>query len=198
MSRIFGPVIQQGYVVPNMREATKHWIEIGIGPFYVDEHLKLPGLYFGKQYEFELSPAFTYSGDQQIELIQPHGDAPSIYKDYLKRVPEGGLQHIAVWAEEPDDVVKTLKAEGRRFEVTQSYIDITRTNRNRHVYLDSIDHPGTMVQLMMHDPLYIKLFGMIKHAADTWDGSDPIRPIGVLLEGLLAGTGADWKHGDGD
>ena len=97
-----------------------------------------------------------------------------------------------------DDVVKTLKAEGRRFEVTQSYIDITRTNRNRHVYLDSIDHPGTMVQLMMHDPLYIKLFGMIKHAADTWDGSDPIRPIGVLLEGLLAGTGADWKHGDGD
>ena len=55
-----------------------------------------------------------------------------------------------------------------------------------------------MVQLMMHDPLYIKLFGMIKHAADTWDGSDPIRPIGVLLEELLAGTGADWKHGDGD
>lgn len=197
MSRLFGPVVQQGYVVPDMKKGIEHWLARGVGPFYLIEDIRLPAEHYGERMDCHIQAAFAYSGDQQIELIQPHGDAPSIYKDYLKRVPEGGLQHIAVWAEEPDAVVARLQAEGRRFAVTQSYIDITRTTRNRHVYLDSVDHPGIMVQLMMRDPLYIKLFGMIKAAADTWDGSDPIRPIGVLLEKLLAGTGADWKHGDG-
>ena len=185
MSRIFGPVIQQGYIVPDVKEAAKHWIAIGVGPFFLDEGLTLPGTYKGEKHEFGLTPAFSYSGDQQIELIQPDGPAPSIYKDYLRKVPDGGLQHIAVWAEDPDATAEKLIGEGHKFEVVQAYDDITNPGRNRHIYMDSTEHPGTMVQLMMRDPLYIALFGLIKDACDNWDGSEPIRSIRPLLADLL-------------
>ena len=115
MSRIFGPVIQQGYIVPDVKEAAKHWIDIGVGPFFLDEGLTLPGTYHGEKYEFGLTPAFSYSGDQQIELIQPDGPAPSIYKDYLEQVPEGGLQHVAFWAEDPDGKANFSNLNDRAF-----------------------------------------------------------------------------------
>lgn len=187
MSRIFGPVIQQGYIVPDVREAAKHWNAIGVGPFFIDDGLTLEGEYYGETHTFGLTPAFSYSGDQQIELIQPDGDGPSIYKDYLKQVPEGGLQHIAVWAEEPDAFAAKLKADGHDFIIPQSYYDATKpgTKANRHMYLDSKEFPGTMVQLMMRDALYIKLFGLIHDAAANWDGSEPIRPIRPLLDQVL-------------
>lgn len=185
MSRIFGPCIQQGYIVPDVKEAAKHWIDIGVGPFFLDEGLTLPGTYHGEKYEFGLTPAFSYSGDQQVELIQPDGPAPSIYKDYLAQVPGGGLQHVAFWAEDPDGKAQEVIDAGHPFEVVQAYDDITNPGRNRHLYLDSTENPGTMVQLMMRDPLYIALFGKIEQACNTWDGSEPLRSIRPLLADLL-------------
>ncbi|MDA0339086.1 MAG: hypothetical protein O2910_04500 [Proteobacteria bacterium] len=55
MSRIFGPVIQQGYIVPDVKEAAKHWIAIGVGPFFLDEGLTLPGTYKGEKHEFGIT-----------------------------------------------------------------------------------------------------------------------------------------------
>ena len=184
MSRIFGPCAQQGYIVPNVREAAKNWLDMGVGPFFINETgLTLPGTYRGKQYEFGLTPAFAYSGDQQIELIQPDGPAHSIYKDYLAQVPEGGLQHVAFWEEDPDSKVQEVLDAGHPFEVIMTYDDMT-TGGSRHVYLDSTKKPGIMVQLMKRDTLFDALFNKMKEAADTWDGSEPFRSTIPLIEEL--------------
>jgi hypothetical protein len=171
MSRIFGPVIQQGYVVPEIHRAMDHWIARGIGPFFIEEHIKPPGVYDGQAIATDLSAAFAYSGDQQIEVIQQHNDAPTIYSDYLKAHPEGGLQHLAVWVDSIEEKLGELKRTGRNYRVRQRYGDM-------HAYLDSDDQPGVMIQLMAHNEFMDELFGLIRKAADEWDGeSRPIRKI---------------------
>lgn len=92
MSRLFGPVIQQAYVVPDVDQAMRHWLARGIGPFYI-EHRQLRGLHDGKPVLADISAAFAYSGDQQIEVIQVHNDVPSVYRQFIDANPQGGL-HI--------------------------------------------------------------------------------------------------------
>jgi hypothetical protein len=172
MSNVFGGVVQQGYVVPDINEAMRHWIARGIGPFYM-EHLKdFPGELDGKPVKLELKAAFAYSGDQQIEVIEPIGPEPSIYGEYLKEHPRGGLQHLAVWCEGtiPEKLAQ-LRERGMDYKVRQTYGE-------DHAYIDSIDQPGVMVQLMKRGELIETMFAIIKEGADNWDGStDPVRRI---------------------
>lgn len=171
MSVLFGPIVQQGYVVPDLEKALRHWIARGVGPFFVEELRDYPGVYRGHAQTFDLNAAFSYSGDQQIEVIQPVGDAPSIYRDWLEKHPEGGLQHVAVWVDDIDAKRSELEASGHRYEVIQSYGD-------RHAYLDSATEPGVMVQLMARTENNTRLFQLIGEAAAVWDGSTaPVRRI---------------------
>ena len=66
MSALFGPVVQQGYVVPDIQAAMRHWIARGIGPFFIEEHIRPKGEYDGGSIRPDLSAAFAYSGDQQV------------------------------------------------------------------------------------------------------------------------------------
>lgn len=171
MSKIFGAVVQQGYVVPDVQVAIAHWLARGIGPFFVEKLNKLPAEINGKPSTLDLTAAFAYSGDQQIEVIEPRDNTPSIYRDFLDENPRGGLQHLAVWVDNIDAKLAELKAADQHFEVKQRYGD-------GHAYIDSTDHPGVMVQLMAHNDAIDELFGIIRDAADNWDGkSDPIRSI---------------------
>jgi catechol 2,3-dioxygenase-like lactoylglutathione lyase family enzyme len=171
MSKIFGPVIQQGYVVPNVTEAIRHWLARGIGPFFVEQLEDFDAIVDGTPTKLDLTAAFAYSGDQQIEVIEPRGSARSIYDDYLKRYPDGGLQHLAVWVDDIDSKLAELEAAGHKYEVKQRYGD-------GHAYIESVDHPGVMVQLMAHNEAIDELFGIIREAADSWDGeTDPVRRI---------------------
>jgi catechol 2,3-dioxygenase-like lactoylglutathione lyase family enzyme len=171
VSTLFGPVVQQGYVVPDLRAAMQHWIVRGIGPFFYEELRGYPGLFRGEQHAFDLDAGFAFSGDQQIEVIQPLGDAPSIYRGFLRHHPTGGLQHLAVWVDDIDATLARLEQEGRPYVVAQRYGD-------RHAYLDSVDSPGVMIQLMAHTAANDELFRVIKEASLSWDGeSNPIRRI---------------------
>ena len=115
--------------------------------------------------------AFAYSGDQQIEVIQPLDDSPSIYRDYLDAHPDGGLQHLAFWCDTIAGTLAELEAAGLPFVVRQTYGD-------GHAYLDSATHPGVMMQLMKRGERIEELFSIIRHGADTWDGvTDPVRRI---------------------
>ena len=164
MSNVFGAVLQQGYVVPDIDAAMKHWLARGIGPFYM-EHLKeFPGEVDGNPVKLELKAGFAYSGDQQIEVIEPIGPVPSIYGECL--------QHLAVFCDGTiQDKLDELKSKGMNFQVRQTYGD-------QHAYIDSVDQPGVMMQLMFRSELIEKMFAIIKEGADTWDGkTDPVRRI---------------------
>jgi len=171
MSVLFGPVIQQGYVVPDIQAAMQHWIARGVGPFFIEKLRGLPGIYRGDEAKFNLDAAFAYSGDQQIEVIQPLDDTPSIYRQYLDDHSTGGLQHLAVWVDNIDEKLAELESAGRAYEVAQRYGD-------GHAYLDSIESPGVMIQLMAHNEIMDELFDTIRAGSIGWDGNtDPIREI---------------------
>jgi hypothetical protein len=171
MSKLFGPVVQQGYVVPDMQKGIQHWLARGIGPFYLIEDIRLPAEHYGERMDCHIQAAFAYSGDQQIELIAVYEDSgPTIYGDYLKENPEGGLQHLAVWCDDVDGKLRELTERGINYVVGHRYI-------NSHAYLDLVDAPGVMIQLMPTDHEHILMFDVIKQGAETWDGkTDPVRP----------------------
>src|ERR1700754_1161397 len=91
MSRLFGPVRQNGYVVRDIEAAMKHWIEVmQVGPFFYFPTVKVEEFtYYGKPSDVQLSIALANSGSLQIELIQQRNDAPSMYRDYLAAGREG-------------------------------------------------------------------------------------------------------------
>ena len=107
MSRIFGAVCQNGYVVRDIRAAMDHWVNVmGVGPWYYIDRVKTD--YFrhrGQDSGMEMSIALANSGDLQIELIQQRNDAPSMYKEFLDSGREG-LQHMSYWTKDYQDTLR--------------------------------------------------------------------------------------------
>ncbi len=85
MSRLFGPLRQMEFVVRDIGEAMRHWVEVcGVGPWYVAEKLPLDGFWYKeRQYDIHLTVALAYSGDVQLELIQQRDRTPSMYQEFL-------------------------------------------------------------------------------------------------------------------
>jgi hypothetical protein len=176
MSKIYGPMIQQGYIVPDLQAGMAHWLARGVGPWYVIPAVTIDGLHYGKPTVCHITAAFACSGDQQIELIAPlEGSGPNIYSDYLAANPEGGMQHLAAWCDDVDAKLAELEAAGVDFVVAQRY-------PGSHAYLDVAGSPGVMIQLMPTIQRYLDLYDNGVAASAKWDGrTDPIRVM-------------DWTH----
>ena len=173
MSKLFGPVVQQGYVVPDMNKAIDHWTARGVGPFFIlPDHL-LDAWHYGEPTKCRIKAAFAAWGDQQIELIEPFEDSgPNVYSDFLKEHPEGGMQHVAVWCDDVDGTLEKLKEDGVDYVLAQRY-------KGTHAYLDMADAPGIMIQLMPTFDRYLELFRVAEAEAENWDGNtDPVRDLG--------------------
>ena len=171
MSRFFGPIRQNGYVVRDIEAALKHWTEvIGVGPFWYLESVPMEAFrYRGEPSPLDVSIALANTGPLQIELIQQRNDAPSMYRDFLASDQEG-LQHVAYWTESFDADLE--RAERAGLVVGQSgQIGAD----GRFVYFESDGHPGTVVELSEISGAKGAFFAHIAKAAANWDGSDPIR-----------------------
>ena len=95
MSDLLGPVGQLGYVVEDLEKAAWSWVEkTGVGPWTVIPHVTLDYFnYLGEPSEVEMGIAMAFTGSMQIELIQQHNDAPSMYRDFINECGEG-IQHV--------------------------------------------------------------------------------------------------------
>jgi len=173
MSRIFGEIRQNGYVVRDIDAAMKHWTEVlGVGPFfYIPEVRTETFIYRGKPSSPRISIALANSGDLQIELIQQHDDEPSMYRDFLRAGREG-LQHVSSWEEDIDAVVARAEATGHTVAQSGSL-----PGGVRFVYFDTELHPGTVFEVSNLAGPLAQLPQMIADAARGWDGRDPIRVI---------------------
>ena len=175
MSRIFGEIRQNGYVVRDIQAAMRHWTQVlGVGPFFYVEKPPIENFrYRGAPSDLEVSIALANSGALQVELIQPRNDAPSMYRDFLAAGHEG-LQHVAYWTEDFGTDLARLEAGG--YDVAQS--GEVGGPSGRFVYFATEAHPGTVVELSDVSGRKGRLFRHIAEAARTWDGSDPIRSTG--------------------
>jgi hypothetical protein len=163
--------MQLGFVVPDLERAMRHWLDkVGIGPFFVLEHVKFAQvLHRGQPTDIDMSVALAQWGEVQVELIQQFNEAPSIYTDFAGR-KQGGLQHVGVMTDSVADDLVRLKALGIE-PVQQGH---TGTGI-RFAYVNTDDHPGGMIELIESGPAIVGFFKLVRDAAQGWDGSDPIR-----------------------
>ena len=101
MSRIFGAIAQNGYVVRDIHAALDHWVNVmGVGPWFLIENVQVENFHHrGVASDLQMTVALANSGDIQIELIQQTNDAPSMYQEFLAAGHEG-LQHVSYWTKD--------------------------------------------------------------------------------------------------
>ena len=175
MSRLFGDIRQNGYVVRDIEAALDHWTRVlGVGPFFYFERAPVQAFeYHGEPSEIEVSIALGNSGPLQIELIQQRNDAPSMYRDFLAAGHEG-LQHVAYWTHTLDEDLARAEAAGYRI----GHRGQSGGPTGRFVYFDTEAHPGTVIELSEVDGAKGRFFEAVAQAAEGWDGSEPIREMG--------------------
>ena len=172
MSTLLGPMRQIGYVVRDIEKAMRYWTEVNrVRPWFYFERFSFDAFtYRGqRQDQVNLSVALGNCGDMQLELIQQRCDTPSMWRDFIQSGHEG-MQHFAVWPEDYDAAYQ--KALDAGFRVCQ---EGDLTGRGRFVYFANEDHPGTVVELSHFTPARQRSAAMIREAAATWDGTNPVR-----------------------
>ena len=144
MSRIFGGVCQNGYVVRDIESAMKHWIEVmGVGPWFYIEDVKTDWFkHRGVASDMRMSVALANSGDLQIELIQQRNDAPSMYREFLDAGHEG-LQHMSYWTTEYQSLYNHALSLG----YVVGHEGSIGGEKGRFAYFDTQQHPGTIVEI---------------------------------------------------
>jgi hypothetical protein len=165
-----GRIMQNGYVVHDWRNAAEHWGSVlGVGPFFSMQHVDFEWCeYRGQRVQIDMSVGIAYSGDFQIELVQQHNDAPSIYLDFL-RDNKPGLQHVGALT---GNLSQTLQQSGLQEKIIQQ--GLTRAGV-RFAYLDTVAFNGTMLELIETNPAMLKSFAYMQKAALQWDGKECIR-----------------------
>lgn len=179
MSRIFGPTRQLGLVVRDFDATLHNWTQVqGIGPFWYFRDMPVQDFrYRGEASEAPvLSIAFGYTGDLQIEIIHQQNDAPSIYRDFIASGREG-LQHISGFTDRPGYDRIYGEAVGSGLSVLHE----GSIGGTRFAYFDSERMPGgTTCEISESDADGTReLFDGMRIAAARWDGSDPLRLLGV-------------------
>jgi hypothetical protein len=170
-----GPIAQLGYVVGDISAAMEYWIgSLDVGPFF---YLPSPPLhdlvYRGEPTTARIAVAITYSGDLQVELIQPLDDQPSPYRDFQHDFGSG-LHHLAHFTDEFDAAMAGYRARGR----TPYYEGRGLTAEQRFAYFDTASHGGT-VNEVVETSGFGGFFDHIRAQSVGWVGSDPIRTIEI-------------------
>jgi len=174
VSRILGPIRQNGYVVRDIEAALDYWINaLGVGPWFLVGEVELDWFrYRGVASEPKLSIALANSGDLQIELIQQRCDTPTLYREFLDAGHEG-LQHVAFWSTDYQNLYDRMLADGYRL----GHEGQIGGEQGRFAYFDSGAHPGSVVEISDISGPKGELFAFIRKAAVDWDGQNPIHRL---------------------
>src|SRR5215813_5356792 len=169
MSIAHGVIKQAAYIVDDLDAAIMRWVElVGAGPFFRIERAQVEDVrYRGIPINFEASLALGNSGGLQIELIAPHGEAPSIYRDLPR-----GVHHLAVLARDFERDSARLEGLGHPVAFALTIPGVCRVR-----YHDTLAAFGHFLELWESTDTMRGLLEMIENAARDWDGRDPIRPL---------------------
>lgn len=174
MNRRLGPIRQNGYVVKDLQATMDYWItKHGVGPWFVFNHIETDWFqYKGSDSDPDMTIALANSGDLQLELIQQHNDAPSLYKDFLDAGFEG-LQHVSYWTTEFKALHEGLIKDG----FTMGHEGQIGGDQGRFCYFDWDGPPGSVVEISDISGPKGEFFSHIRNAALEWDGANAIQVI---------------------
>ena len=181
MSKVFGEIRQLAFVVDDIDSAMKYWGDVlGIGPFFIKRKITFDGyIYRGKaSVSPVISIALANSGYIQIELIQQHDEADSIYKEQLSS-GQKGLQHVSSWLTKEELVRKRADLLSAGYEIAQECV--IPSSGVKLVYFSTESGPGNFIfeiADLLEPGQYERVLG-IKDAYVNWDGKDPIIEVTV-------------------
>jgi hypothetical protein len=193
---------QFGYVVSDLEQAIKGWIDQGVGPWFTAgpvvvtdykylERPSRPLLIFG----------FCQVGGVQLELIQPLDDEPSSYRAFLA-AGRSGFQHYGFFVE-PDDYQRSFaraKASGATIQQIMSFsgahiayfflparvgspMERTRLGEvapeKANAVRNSVAGGCEIGELLEFQTRIRGMYARVAQAATTWDGKT--RPVRHLL-----------------
>lgn len=166
--------VQLCWVVPDLDAAIEGWLRSsGAGPFFVFGEVHFTESNY-RGTPMDIAPhraAIGQHGDTQIELIQPIGDHPGIWRDI---VPHGkaGFHHVGLYCQDYESDREALLASGAEMAFEGLMMGA------KTCYVDTTPTLGFMTELITANPIAEQVFGAIRQAAETWDGSDPVRSMG--------------------
>lgn len=162
-----GPV-QLAYAVADVREAAAGWAHVGLGPFFVMEHIELGATRIhGTTATFDHSSAYGWWGDLMFELICQH-DSPG--SDRIVGI--GGLHHVAHFVDDLDAVSSGLISDG--------HAEVLRAETSSGMgfaFHDGGVARGHLIEIYETVPKLRALYDMVRNASIGWDGSDPVRTL---------------------
>ena len=160
-----GPV-QLAYAVTDVETAAVRWADrMGAGPFFVRHHIPVDeAVIDGRPGGFDHSSAYGWWGSVMVELVAVH-DPPTLAGD-------GGLHHIAYFVDSFGAATAELSALGWPAVLT------ARAGDTRFAFHDARPELGHLIEIYEGDERLRGLYAMVAAAADGWDGTDPVRPLG--------------------
>ena len=165
--------MQLCWVVPDRDAAIAHWLATtGAGPFFLFDEVHFTDSHY-RGTPADIAPhraAIGQHGDMQIELVEPLGDHPGIWRDV---VPAGGsgLHHVGLYCADYDGERAAYLGTGAAMAFEGLMMG------SRTCYIDTAATLGFMTELITANPVADMVFGSFRSAHDGWDGSDPIRRL---------------------
>ncbi|HEX8800705.1 MAG TPA: VOC family protein, partial [Terriglobales bacterium] len=191
---------QFGFVVPDLHQAIKDWLDQGVGPWFTLGPGRVDTEYLGNSSCPKLILAYCQVGAVQLELIQPLDGEATSYRDFLA-AGRSGFQHCGFYIEphEYERSIAQATASGAKVQQTLSF---SGAHFAYFVMAAPIGSPMDRVQLgdvglgkasavrnsvtagyeigeLIEFKTEIRaLFAKVTEAATTWDGkSNPVRNL---------------------
>ena len=170
--RPLGTVMQTCFVVPDLAKAIDYYVRtLNVGPFFVLPHRKQPDrVYRGTVAPVEVSLAMGFAGNMQIELIEQHDQAPSLFREAIAQRGYG-FHHVGIAHDDVPDVLPTYLAEG--FEVV-GRSPVPTGGEVLFLEPPEAPYPG-FIELLPATAEMDERFTRFWRASVDWDGSDAIR-----------------------
>jgi hypothetical protein len=180
MSSHFGQIMQHGYVVHDVEKAATEWAtRVGVGPFYVFEHMVMEQSFHDQRVEVHTRLAFGYWGDIQIELIQPLNAVETLYTQGLRDAP-GKLHHVATIV---TDLPGLLASRSLAGHVVQAG---TMPTGLKFAYLNEYLPGHCHLELIQAPESALAGFAAMKAISAQWKNDRPVRPISELGADMAA------------
>lgn len=173
---MIGRVRQISYLVPDLDTAMAEYATVHrIGPWFANDPLPVEhATYRGEPAELHMRIASAFSGDLEVELIEPLGRSPSVYREAID-ARGFGLHHVCYHSDSLQPDVDAFSEAG--YEIVE---DLTVGGGFRIVYLGRVGTVGTCVELIEPTPAVTTLLDGWKGEADEWDGVHRVTRQGTV------------------
>lgn len=157
------------YAVDDVREAAAGWAPVGIGPFFVLEHIELHDVrVHAEPARFDHSRASGWWGDVMFELICQHDLGPGT----APIVGTSGLHHVAHSVSNFDATSAGLVTDGHA-----EVLSARTAGGSGFALHDGGNARGHLIGIYEATSALRDFSDMVRDASIGWDGSDPVRTL---------------------